>query len=274
MTRIIFTDLDGTLLDRKSYSWNAAAPALKWLNEHEVPWLLVSSKTRAEVEYWGQVLGNRHPFSVENGSAICVPRNYFDELIPGSIQRGGYDTIERGSSYAAAVRALSVAAQASGCRVRGFHEMTAEEVAAASQLPLDLAVLAKKREYDEPFEALDPERVAELEAAIRTQGLRCIRGGRFHHICGDHDKADSVRQLSNLFGRTCNEVVTVGLGDGFNDVPLLRAVDVPVIVRSRDAAAMLRSVPNAFVTDHEGPRGWNAAILDIFRNHDSAVAAV
>lgn len=45
---ILFTDLDGTLLDHESYEWKEAKPALDLCKERRVPIILVSSKTRAE----------------------------------------------------------------------------------------------------------------------------------------------------------------------------------------------------------------------------------
>ena len=47
---LVFTDLDGSLLDPHSYSFAAALPALAALAEREVPVVPVSSKTRRELE--------------------------------------------------------------------------------------------------------------------------------------------------------------------------------------------------------------------------------
>lgn len=52
-----FSDLDGTLLDSHSYDWQPAAPSLSRLREANVPVILCSSKTSAEMLYlqkrWG-----------------------------------------------------------------------------------------------------------------------------------------------------------------------------------------------------------------------------
>ena len=66
---IVFSDLDGTLLDHGNYSHSAAAPALARLRHLEVPLILASSKTAAEIVPLRDELG----FSdceaiVENGS--------------------------------------------------------------------------------------------------------------------------------------------------------------------------------------------------------------
>jgi len=67
---IVFTDLDGTLLHPKTYSFDAAMPALKLIKEKDIPLILCSSKTRAEIEVYRKKLDNQHPFVSENGGGI------------------------------------------------------------------------------------------------------------------------------------------------------------------------------------------------------------
>ena len=69
---IVYTDLDGSLLDGTTYSYEPATPALAALREQGIPLVLVSSKTRAEMEPLRQRLDHRDPFIVENGGAVAV----------------------------------------------------------------------------------------------------------------------------------------------------------------------------------------------------------
>lgn len=259
--KVVFTDLDGTLLDHESYSWEAARPALERLKRRGVPWILVTSKTRAEVEVWRRTLGHEHPFVVENGGAAFVPRGYFRLGVPGSVRRDDWEVLEWGRRYEELVAGLERASQVSACPTLGFHQMTAEEVALACDLPLEQAVLAKQREYDEPFCILEPGRASRLLTALEEQGLRWTRGGRFYHVCGDNDKALAVTVLSGLFRRLHGQATTIGLGDGLNDAPFLNVVDVPVLVRSRFAAVLKRRVPRGILVHRPGPAGWNTAVL-------------
>ena len=73
---VIFTDLDGTLLDHHTYSYDAARPALERLRKSEIPLIMVSSKTRIEIEVLRTEIGNREPFIPENGGAIFIPDDY------------------------------------------------------------------------------------------------------------------------------------------------------------------------------------------------------
>lgn len=264
--KIVVTDLDGTLLDHDTYSWEPARPALDRLRAGNIPCIFVTSKTRAEVEHWRRETGNTHPFIVENGGALVVPQDYFPAPLPGGRVRGdmtreGATTIEWGTAYEALVDALQQAAAQTNCRVRGFSEMSVAEVASACALPEEQARLARMREYDEPFLVLDPARGAALRARIEAQGLRWTSGGRFEHITGDNDKGRAVRALLDIYRRTQGDVVSVGLGDSLNDTPLLKSVTLPVIMPSPQCAEILHLVPNAAVADRPGPEGWNRAIL-------------
>ncbi|WP_257294501.1 hypothetical protein [Endozoicomonas sp. YOMI1] len=46
---LVFTDLDGSLLDHNHYGWAAARPALELLSEREIPVIFNTSKTFKEV---------------------------------------------------------------------------------------------------------------------------------------------------------------------------------------------------------------------------------
>ncbi|HLF86164.1 MAG TPA: HAD hydrolase family protein, partial [Nitrospiria bacterium] len=80
------TDLDGTLLHPKTYSFDAARPALTLIKERRIPLILCSSKTRGEIELYRKWLGNQHPFISENGGGIFIPRGYFESTIKGEIR--------------------------------------------------------------------------------------------------------------------------------------------------------------------------------------------
>lgn len=239
---VVFTDLDGTLLDDDTYAIEPALAALAELRARAIPVIFTTSKTRAETEMWRVRAGNSDPFIVENGGAIVDPP----------------EVIELGVPYATLVAALHEASAESGCRVRGFADCTAEEITAATALPLDQARLAMRREYDEPFTILDPARESALFAAIARRGFRLTTGNRFHHILGNNDKADAAARLIERYGRP----LTIGLGDSLNDIGFLRLVDYPIVMPSPFARQLLAVVPRAVLASESGPRGWSRAALD------------
>ena len=77
MKKIVYTDLDGTLLDHDTYSFEESKPGLELLKKLEVPIIFCTSKTRFEIEEYREKLGNSHPFISENGGGIFIPKNYF-----------------------------------------------------------------------------------------------------------------------------------------------------------------------------------------------------
>lgn len=265
---VIFTDLDGTLLDHATYRWEAATPALARLQAAHIPVVLCTSKTRAETQRIRAELGLRDPFIVENGGAIYLPVGYFPFPLPEARRRDDLDVIELGTSYDRLVRALSEAAAATGMRVRGFAEMTDAEVAALTGLDPQAAGLARQREYDEAFllETTDEKSQQHFFVRLEQQGLRCVRGGRFWHLMGNNDKGITVRRLTELYRQRDGNITTVGLGDSPNDVDFLRVVDVPILVALRDGTydpEVCRLLPKIGLAPAPGPAGWNAAILEL-----------
>jgi mannosyl-3-phosphoglycerate phosphatase len=265
---VVFTDLDGTLLDHHSYSFEAAGGALARIRQCGVPLVLCSSKTRHEIEAVRARLANADPFISENGAAVFIPRGYFPFVVPGARGRDGYLVLEYGRPYPEVVDLLHRTATRLNVAVVGFSDMSVREVAAACGLPAKDARLAKYREYDEPFRTLTggPAARGRLVRALRRTGLCCVRGGRFDHVTGCADKGTSVAALRALYGRLHRRLVTVGLGDSLNDLPMLQAVDVPVVVRNPAAGAtaqLRRKVAHARVTRSHGPAGWAEAVTEI-----------
>jgi mannosyl-3-phosphoglycerate phosphatase len=140
-----------------------------------------------------------------------------------------YDIIELGVSYSAIRFAFEVVREKCSCQLLGFGDMTVKKLAKESGLTIDLAKLAKQREYSEPFriEAGQEERVFD---AIRKEHLCCIRGGNFFHLVGNHDKAKAVLLLERLYSQKLGKVITIGVGDHLNDFGMLKVVDKPFLV--------------------------------------------
>ncbi|QOY91356.1 HAD-IIB family hydrolase [Paludibaculum fermentans] len=255
--KLVISDLDGTLLDHDTYAWSDAAEALDLLKAKAVPVILCTSKTAAETRDWRLQMGLDHPYVVENGGAAFIP--------PGQLGAGeSGQVVVLGTPYRALVEALKAASLESGCRVEGFSDWSVERVAEVCEMPLERAALAKHREYDEPFVVVDAARERQLIQAIGARGFRTTRGGRFHHILGENDKAAAVRRLLELYRAHYGPVETIGLGDGLNDVEFLKLVDHPVLIRSPRVETLRAAVPNGRVTAKTGPAGWNEAILEWF----------
>jgi len=87
MLKIVFTDLDGTLLDHHTYDYSPALPALAKLQERQIPLVFCTSKTAAEMIPFRTEIENVDPFIVENGGGTYIPESYFATL-PAEIRIG------------------------------------------------------------------------------------------------------------------------------------------------------------------------------------------
>jgi len=259
---LVFTDLDGTLLDQWTYSFQPARPALRLLRESGIPLIVCTSKTRAEVEQIRIALQNTDPFIVENGGAIFVPESVFPGELPGARKDSGYQVVEMGTSYSRILGVYSAIKERLPGRLRGFSDLSVEEVARLTGLSLEDAARAKEREYDEPFLLDDPAADLETVREIAESAGLSITRGRFFHLTGDNDKGRAVRVVKDIYARA-NGIVpgTIGLGDSPNDLPLLENVDFPVLVQQPGGRyePSIR-LGNLIFAPGEGPVGWSEAV--------------
>jgi mannosyl-3-phosphoglycerate phosphatase len=263
---VIFTDLDGTLLDHDSYAWHEAKPALNLCKRLQVPLILVSSKTRAELDVLRHELGLTSPFISENGGGIFFPEEGSHPVPPDTVLEEGLWKWSLGLPYDLLVKSLREIRDELGWKIRGFSDMPLKEISHLTGLDLASSRLASLREYDEPFILVeegerDPDA---LYDAAKKRGLSLTSGGRFYHLHGKSDKGLSVEKLVAWYGEHRSHVVTMALGDSPNDFSMLKRVNHPVLIRSsRQFPGVQEMIPGLQITKEKGPKGWNAAVLDL-----------
>jgi mannosyl-3-phosphoglycerate phosphatase len=214
-------------------------------------------------------LQHHHPFIVENGGALFIPQGYFPFTIDQSVLRENYHVIEIGVPYVRLRTALNKIDRAVGGRLQGFGDLSVEEVARLTGLSQADALLAKQREYDEPFviagNAVEWEH---LLAAVNARDLSCTRGGRFYHLMGSNDKGTASKRLLGYYGRLAQvrgeAIVTIAIGDSLNDLPMLAVADYPILVQKPDGSYDPDiQLPRLIRADGVGPVGWNRSLLDL-----------
>ena len=265
MRQIVFTDLDGTLLDSRTYSYEKSLAAIERLREDGIPIIFCSAKTRAEQEIYRDELGLFHPFIVENGGAIFIPRAYFP--FPFDYHKAVDDllAIELAIPRGRVRRLLTKIGRDNDFHFKGFADMSAVEVAEITGLPLESSKLAQQREYDEPVEFDSSGKdVSEFLTKLGQAGLNWSYGGRLHHVMGGGGKGKAAEILSRLYRKMWGEIRTVGLGNGLNDLPLLEQADIPILVQKRDHSWEDMNLPRLRKVQGVGPEGWSRAIAEIF----------
>ena len=263
---IVFTDLDGTLLDHDTYGWEEALPALDRCKRLFIPIVLVSSKTRAEMDQLRVKLSTKAPFISENGGGIFSPVDTTEVPPPDAFLDGDLWKWPLGLPYADLIRELDGIRDELGWDIKGFSDMRIDDISELTGLDKRSARLAAMREFDEPFIILDQDPVdrESLRKAAAQRGLTITEGGRFFHLNGKNDKGQAVQKLVSLYKRLHGNIVSVALGDSPNDFSMLECADYPVLVRSRrNYEGLKKRIPRLMVTSEMGPKGWNKALLDI-----------
>ena len=250
---IVFTDLDGTLLDHDSYSPEAARPALDRLAAAGVPLILASSKTAAEIDRLRDSIGCAgRPAIVENGAGLLEAgpdggaRDYARLL----------EAIEQVSPY---IRSYFI----------GFSELGVTGVARVTRLPPEEAALAARRQFSEPgLWQGGPEEHYDFLQALGQLGVTGRLGGRFLTLSFGGSKADRMDEIAARYG----DPPRLALGDAPNDREMIEAAEFGVIVANPHGSP-LPPLPGEKTgrisrTTAPGPEGWNAAVLDLLDTLD------
>lgn len=262
LSGLIFTDLDGTLLNDNDYDFSPAAGALSAALAYGVEVILCSSKTLPEMLQWQQRLNLAAPFITENGGGIFNNGPRLDTATFTSTLHGLKVQI-LGATRMELCALLKVSAAANGIACRSFNEMSVDEIISLTGLKRESALMAMRRDFDEPFLLLgDPEPLAlkRFFSSFESNGCHVERGGRFWHLMGHDGKGAAVEWLLNAYAAQYGmRPPSLSLGDDENDLSMLRATDKGVVVRKHDGSSI--SLDHGLeVTTGIGPEGWREAV--------------
>ncbi|MEP5567035.1 MAG: HAD-IIB family hydrolase [Halioglobus sp.] len=255
---LVFTDLDGSLLDHHDYSFTQAIPVLEQLRDRGVPVIPTSSKTRSEIEVLRQELGSQHPFIVENGAAVFIPEGYFEIAPQGTVCRNGYWVKEFSAPRKHWLAVLNELAGEYKDEFDCFHQLGPEGIASNTGLSVADARHANARDYSEPVKWLGVDsRKAKFVLALRSKGANPLQGGRFLTVAGDCDKARALVWLRQVYEASLGPVQDIAIGDSGNDVAMLEAAQSALVVRSpvHDFPQLERALNVEYSTGF-GPVGW------------------
>lgn len=271
MDILIFTDLDGTLLNAEDYDCRPARPVIESLKNLQIPLIPVTSKTRAEVEDLRAAIALEDPFIVENGSGIFIEREdsrFLNPRAPDPSLKAvsDYYLYCLSPDYPSARQALAQIAVDLGISLRGFGDLSLEELQALTGLTARDAARARKREFTEPFITPDMASASQLQAAIARRGWRAVVGDRFSHLIGiGAGKGRAVNWLREQYQRRTPErsLLTIGLGNSPNDLEMLEIVDFPVIIPGNKGIHPDLSGRGWRIAPATGSIGWAAIIHEI-----------
>lgn len=257
---LIFTDMDGTLLDHHTYSFAPAEPMLNAMATNDIPVMPITSKTQAELETLRKALNNQHPFIIENGAAVFIPQGYFAKQPAETTAEGDYwvkSFVAPRAHWQSLINKVSGHYQGqfttfAQAGIDGIIEMTGLDKQAATE--------ASQRQYGEPIQWQgDDVAKQKMIAELTGLGANILEGGRFIHVSGKSDKGVALQWLREVFAAQmpAHTIKTLALGDSQNDVAMLEAADCAVIVKSPvKAPPQLNRAQNLLLTTQTGPAGW------------------
>jgi len=239
--QVLFSDLGQMLIDART--GEAATPVVERIRAKRIPLVLVTNKTRAEVEFWRDATGIRYPFIVEDGAAVFFPKGHLSLPFRAKV-KCGYEVLEFGNSHDELIADLHRACEMSGCTVRAFHEMELAEFSEGAGFSSFHAHLARQREYSEAFRILqgDPER---LDSAIQQIGRRLVWRDRYLHITGKNHVAGAVRIVAQALAISYGDITKIGISASPDDSSFLKFMDRVVLA---------------------GPDAWEDATLTVLQD--------
>lgn len=263
--KLVYTDLDGTLLDLKSYSFMQSIGAIEKLKSAGVPVIFCSSKTRKEQEFYRESLDLNTPFIVENGSAIYIPKGYFSQPIPyNTYQTKDYEVICLGKSVSKIRQLLLKRRQEFNLAFDIYEDLPAEEVSMITGLDMTSARRAMQRDFSETI--LRGETSQQLYQSLEDEGLQSIPGSKFETVMSkEADKGKAVTILTELYKAEYGTVESYGIGDSQNDAEMLASVEKAFLVQRPNGE--WADVENAFVkvVNGIGPKGWVKVVEQILK---------
>lgn len=252
---IVFSDLDGTLLDHETYSFEPARPALDRLKREGHVLVLASSKTAAEIAPLRDAMGFSHcPAIVENGAGILAA--------------GEGDKRDGPTRHDEIRQALSELPETLRKNFAGFSDWDVAEIATRTGLPLEQAEKAAQRRFSEPgiWSGSDDEREA-FVTRLSQSGITGVRGGRFFTLSHGSTKATQMDAVMSMFSEDGAPAFVVALGDAPNDIPMLDKADLGIIIANpahAGIAPMAGEATGAIVRSAKpGPEGWNEEMLRV-----------
>lgn len=261
---VIFTDLDGTLLDHKTYDPEPAASLVETLTSQQIAEVVpITSKTQAELRELSQQIAFSGAARItENGSVIHSPNGYpFNS-------KNQKETHILGEAYADILGKVDQLPHELRKHIEGFSQMDEETVAHHTGLNPGASKRAKIRDATEPFLWHGAEdQLAELKAAVAELGLELQQGGRFFHLTGKATKERAMLQVMEAFRRADPDAehISIALGDGPNDIGMIEAADYGVIIPNPEGPSVASDLPKVRRAPTDGPRGWVASVTEILR---------
>ena len=250
---IIFTDLDGTLLHRDTFEFDGIKDYVKDLTSKGIVIIPNTSKTQVEIEDFNKKLNLNLPFISENGSAIFGLDN-INKNFPNNI------VLSREKEITFKVFQKKIPENLrSKCKIiTKMEKKIQKEIFGLSDKSLKNVL---NRSYSTPilFKG-NGEQKKDLFKTVKTIGLSLHEGGRVINICDNVSKVKAMNKVLKIIKKTENKIKTIGVGDNYNDLEMLKNSDFACLVFNDKFLMEPININNCIVSKQSAPLGWEEVV--------------
>ncbi|MGK2237056.1 MAG: D-glycerate 3-kinase [Pseudomonadota bacterium] len=263
---IIFTDLDGTLLDHADYNTNNISELLQQLQNAHIPVVFNTSKTFCEVIELKNDLNIQQPFIVENGAAVFIPEDYFELKPIGCKKIGAYWCYAMAKPLSSLLDDLNTLKADYKAHYKLFSDLSSEQISELTGLDDAQARRAQTRDYSDPLYWYgNDELLTAFVNDVEALGYDIKIGGRFIHIAKNTDKSAAQQWLVKQFTHHFRKPLTViALGDSDNDKQMLEHANIAIIIANPASKKPVKLSHNkARYSQSAAPLGWIEEITSL-----------
>ena len=251
---IIFTDLDGSLLDKDTFKFDAIKDFFKELIANGIVIIPNSSKTESELSDFNKQNNLDLSFIAENGSSING-LNKIHQNLPNKI------LIARTRDIIQKIYDENINLDFKN-KITPILNLKIDEQQKIFGLPLDKISFATNRMYSIPihFKGTEMEK-HNFVKVVKEIGLSAQSGGRIMNICDNTNKSYAMAKALNFIKKEIdNEIVTIAVGDNENDIEMIKQADYPCLVKNENFDSSLINIDNLIKSYEPSPLGWSDVI--------------
>ncbi len=268
-TFLIFSDIDGTFMNHKSYSYSILKKYILLLKNH-CQVIFNSSKTFEEMIELNKSLRLLSPFIVENGACIFFPKNYkhffFDKNFFKHSNYLGYKLTKKNSqSITYEINHLK-----KKYKFSFFSEISDSKLKKITNLNTQKLKKSRMRMFSNPILWEDKDtKKDQFRKEVNSLGYELSSGGRFMHLSDSYNKGKAIKELLTILNlKKSLTYKTISIGDSDNDLSMLELTDYSCIIKSSKKKLLLKKKNNNYYSKNFAPEGWKESLEFIFRKEN------
>ena len=247
---LIFTDLDGTLLNRDTFNFDSIKTFLYELKNKNIIIIPNSSKTEDEIIEFNNEANFKFPFISENGS-IIHNLNFLSDEFPDKIILAK-KVYEIQNIFDKNIN------QDLKAKCKVISSLTTSEQIQIFGLPENKLKNVFKRTCTIPIKFVgNNEEKLILKNMLLETGLDLKDGGRVLNLGDRINKADAMKKIIIMLQQKFkSKPKTIAVGDNHNDLEMLKNSDIPCLVKNNKFINKDLQIKNLIISKHTAPEGW------------------